>query len=142
MVLNKKIIQQEVEATLLQEKYTEGLGRVILLFAEISVLKRGVKFRYNEFEVEYIIKPRIVDMLLLKVFKYDQKYASAYTFFSMITSTAIIDAIKDIRRAERGESKNVFYIDDVQKELRGLIYDDDDFSTAGVYMENDLIKLK
>lgn len=139
MVINKDLIQKEVEATLLQGKYTEGLGHMILLFADVSVYKRGIYYRYNEFEVEFIIKPKIVDMLLLKVFKYNNKFASAYTFFSMVTATAIIDAIKDVRRAEKGESKNVFYIDDVQKELRDLVYDDDDFSTAGVYMENGVV---
>lgn len=141
MILNKKVIQKEVDDTLLDMKYTEGLGKVILLFADVSVYKRGIKYRYNEFEVDYIIKPRIVDMLLLKVYKYDKDVSSAYTFFSMITSTAIIDAIKDIRRAEKGESSNVFYIDDMQKELKSIIYDDDDFSTSGVFLENGLIKL-
>lgn len=142
MVLNKAIIQKEVEATLKCGKYTEGLGKVILLFAEVSVYKRGIKFRHTEFEVEYIIKPRIVDMLLLKVWKYKKRSASAYTFFSLITSNAIIDAVKDIRKAERGESCDIFYIEDVYKELKNIQYTECDAVTSGVFLENDIIKLK
>ena len=142
MVLNKKIIQVEVEKTLENKKYTEGLGKVILLFADVSVNKRGIRYRFSEFEVDFIIKPRIVDMLLLKVFKYEKSSASAYTFFSLITSSAINRAIRDVRLAERGESKNIFYIEDVQKEMRTCFVDDEEFSTKGVYLDGDIIKLK
>lgn len=141
MILNKASIQREVELTIKNKKYTEELGRIILLFADVSVYKRGIKYRYNEFEVEFIIKPRIVDMLLLKVWKYKKKSASAYTYFSMVTSTAIIDAVKDIRRAEKGDSTDVFYIEDIMKELKHLGISEV-YHTQDVYLENNEIKLK
>jgi len=140
MVLNKKIIQNEVEKTLTDRKYTEGLGKAILLFADVSVYKRGIKYRYNDFEVEFIIKPRIVDMLLLKVWRYEKDSASAYTYFSMVTSTAIIDSVKDIRRAEKGESKDVFYIEDISRELKNIQLEDSHYQD--VYLENNQILLK
>jgi len=144
MVLNKKTIQKEVEETLKLGKYTEGLGEIILLFADVSVYKRGLLFRHNEFEIDFIIKPRIVDMLLLKVFKYNKEYASAYTFFSMVTSTAIIDAIKDIRKAEKGISTNIYYIEDIKSELKNMVEEDYDYLTSGVYLNVDgnIINLK
>jgi len=139
MVLNKKIIQREVDATIKDSKYTEGLGEVILLMAEISVHKRGLNYRYSEFEVEFVIKPRIVDMLLLKVFKYDKAYASAYTFFSLITSTAIIDAIKDIKGAVYGNVVDMYYLEDIKGEVSSLI---EVFDRNDVYLDGDVIKLK
>jgi len=141
MVLNKRIIQEEVEATLKSGKYTEGLGRVILLFADVSVHKRGLNYRHNEFEVEFIIKPKIVDMLLLKVFKYNKEFASAYTFFSLITSTAIIDAISDIRRDRKGDSYGVFYIEDVKYEIDNLPCDIGNFIPNEVFIQDGVIKL-
>lgn len=141
MILNKKIIQKEVDATVESGVYTEGFGDVCLLIAEVSVYKRGLNYRYNEFEINYIIKPRIVDMLLLRVFKYDKAEASAYTFLSLITSNAITDAIKDIRRAERGDCKDVFYIEDIKKEVMRLHDSEGEYITGEVYLENGIIKL-
>lgn len=141
MILNKRIIQKEVEATLRLGEYTDGLGEVILLFADVSAHKRGLNYRYNEFEVNYIIKPRIVDMLLLRVFKYNKDSASAYTFFSLITSNAITDAISDIRRAENGEYNNVYYIEDIKSEVMRIQVDDSEFNYGEVYMDGDIIKL-
>lgn len=142
MVFNKEIIQKEVEETILSGKYTERLGEIILDIAEVSVYKKGLYYRYNEFEIEFIIKPKIVDMLLLKVFRYNKDFSSAYTFFSLVTSTAIVDAIKDIRRYERGESLNVFYIDDIGKEVNRLEDSSELFNQNDVYLDGDIIKLK
>lgn len=142
MTLDKKVIQKAVEQTIKNGKYTEELGAVILLFAEVSVYKRGLKYRFTEFDVEFIIKPKIVDMLLLKVFKYNKDFASAYTYFSLVTTTAISDAIKDTRRALKGESQGVYYIEDVSKEV-GLLENEDGITlTDSVYIENGIVKLK
>jgi len=141
MVLNKRIIQEEVELTLELGKYTEKLGECILLFADVSAHKRGLNFRYTTFEVDFILKPRIVDMLLLKLWKYRKEEASAYTFFSLITSNAIQDAINDIRRAERGEFNNVYYIDDVKAEIAVMYSDESEYVYNEMYIENGIIKL-
>lgn len=141
MVLKKKVIQREVDATIESGAYTDGFGKICLLIAEVSIHKRGLNYRYNEFEVNYIIKPRIVDMLLLRIFKYNKAEASAYTFISLITSNAITDAIRDIRRAERGESKDVFYIEDVKKEVMRIQSSDGDYMSGEVYLEDGIIKL-
>ena len=141
-MIHKRIIQKEVEETILTGKYTEGFGRICLELADVSVYKRGLYYRYNEFEIDFIIKPRIVDMLLLKVFKYEKdKNSSAYTFISLITHTAIVDAIKDIRRAERGETANVFYIEDIGRQISSIIDYDDSCNQNDVYLENNVIKL-
>jgi len=142
MVLNKYIIQREVDATILSGKYTEGLGKVMLLFADVSVYKKGLNYRYNEFEVDFIIKPKIVDMLLLKVFRYNKKYSSAYTFFSLITSTAIADAIRDIRRDKHGESEGVFYIEDVKSLVAELLVEDCMYDANSVWLDGNIIRLK
>jgi hypothetical protein len=142
MTLNKDLIQKAVEDTIKAGKYTEELGSVILLFADVSVYRRGLKYRFTEFDIEFIFKPKIVDMLLLKVFKYNKDFASAYTYFSMITSTAILDGIKDTRRAMKGDSSGVFYIEDVSRELSALDDDDVDSIFGTLYIEDDLIKLK
>lgn len=140
MTLDKKVIQKAVEETIKNGKYTEELGSVILLFAEVSVYRRGLKYRFTEFEVEFIIKPKIVDMLLLKVFKYNKEFASAYTYFSLITSTAILDAIKDTRRALKGESQGVYYIEDVSKEVSQLEGSDGNEEFSKLYIEEGIIK--
>lgn len=139
---NKTTIQRELDATLVSGKWTEILGEIMLEFASSSVAKRGLYYRYSEFEIDFIIKPRIVDMLLLKSFSYDKANASAYTFFSKVTHNAIIDAIKDIRRAERGDSAGVFYIEEVGKELSSMQDDSEIFISNDVYIENGIIKLK
>ena len=141
MTLDKKVIQKAVEETISLGKYTEELGSVILLFAEVSVYRRGLKYRFSEFDVEFIIKPKIVDMLLLKVFKYNKDFASAYTYFSLITSTAILDAIKDTRRALKGESHGVYYIEDMKKEIAQLGDGDSDNAFEKLSIENGIIKL-
>ena len=140
MTLDKKVIQKAVEETIKLGRYTEELGSVILLFAEVSVYRRGLKYRFSEFDVEFIIKPKIVDMLLLKVFKYNKEFASAYTYFSLITSTAILDAIKDTRRALKGESQGVYYIEDVSKEVAQLEDSEDNTEFGKLYLEEGLIK--
>tara|TARA_R110000744_G_C19145645_1_gene538804 strand:- start:120 stop:548 length:429 start_codon:yes stop_codon:yes gene_type:complete len=142
MTLDKKVIQKAVEETISLGKYTEELGSVILLFAEVSVYRRGLKYRFSEFDVEFIIKPKIVDMLLLKVFKYNKDFASAYTYFSLITSTAILDAIKDTRRALKGESQGVYYVEDMLSEIKQLDTDEDDSVFDKLYIEQGLIKLR
>tara|TARA_R110000796_G_scaffold31086_2_gene82671 strand:+ start:2506 stop:2934 length:429 start_codon:yes stop_codon:yes gene_type:complete len=142
MMLDKKVIQKAVEETIQLGKYTEELGSVILLFAEVSVYRRGLKYRFSEFDVEFIIKPKIVDMLLLKVFKYNKDFASAYTYFSLITSTAILDAIKDTRRALKGESQGVYYVEDMLSEIKQLDTDEDDSVFDKLYIEQGLIKLR
>lgn len=140
MTLDKKVIQKAVEETIKNGKYTEELGAVILLFAEVSVYKRGLRYRFTEFDVEFIIKPKIVDMLLLKVFKYNKEFASAYTYFSLITSTAILDAIKDTRRALKGESQGIYYVEDMVKEIAQLDDGADKPLYEKLYIEEGLIK--
>jgi hypothetical protein len=143
MVLDKDMIQKEVDKSLLDGKYTEGVGRIMLLLADISAQKRGLIYRYSEFEVDFIIKPRIVDMLLLKLFKYKKESASAYTFMSLITSTAILDAIRDLRRVDKGDNSNIFYIEDIGREMSNLEYNSDLHDCLNdVYMDGGLIKLK
>lgn len=142
MILNKRVIQKEVDATLESGVYTEGFGEVCLLMAEVSAHKRGLNYRYNEFEVNFIIKPRIVDMLLLRIFKYDKDEASAYTFCSLITSNAITDAIKDIRRASKGESDNVYYIEDIKPEIMRVQVCDSEYISGELYFDGNEIKLK
>lgn len=141
MVLKKKVIQKEVDATVKSGVYTEGFGKVCLLMAEVSAYKRGLNYRYNEFEINYIIKPRIVDMLLLRVFRYNKAEASAYTFLSLITSNAITDAIRDIRRAERGDCNDVFYIEDIKKEVMRLQDSEGEYVVGETYLEHGIIKL-
>lgn len=139
---SKKTIQRELEATLESGKYTEVLGEIMLEFAISSVAKRGLYYRYSEFDIEFIIKPRIVDMLLLKSFSYNKADASAYTFFSKVTHNAILDAINDIRRAERGDSAGVFYIEDIGREMSSMVDDSEIFISNDVYIENGIIKLR
>jgi len=141
MTLDKKVIQEAVEETIKLGRYTEELGSVILLFAEVSVYRRGLKYRFSEFDVEFIIKPKIVDMLLLKVFKYNKDFASAYTYFSLITSTAILDAIKDTRRALKGDSYGVYYIEDMSKEIAQLDNGEESSVFDKLSIENGIIKL-
>jgi len=142
MVLDKKVIQREVDKTVSLGKWTEELGSVILLFADVSVYRRGLKYRFTEFEVDFIIKPKIVDMLLLKVFKYNKDFASAYTYFSLITSTAILDAIKDTRRASKGDSADVYYMEDMAKALQSAHYDNDkDSLFDSLCIEGGVIKI-
>ena len=141
MVLDKNIIQREVDATIDSGKYTEGLGKAILLFVDVTVFKRGLFYRYNEFEINFIIKPRMVDMLLLKVFNYKKSESSAYTYFSMVTTSAILDSIRDIRRAEKGDTNNVFYIEDMKKEILNIEDSSYLFQTS-VYVDNGIVKLK
>lgn len=140
MRLDKNKIQKAVEETIELGEYTEELGHIILLFAELSVLRRGIRYRFTEFEVEFIIKPKIVDRLLTKVFKYEKAHASAYTYFSLITSTAILDAIKDTRRAIRGESKDVYYIEEMYSEIMQIKVETDMFGTH-VFIECGEIRL-
>ena len=141
MGLNKRSIQKEVDITVATGKYTENLGQIILDISNISVLKKGLYYRYNEFEIEFIIKPRIVDMLLLKVFRYDKNVSSAYTFLSLITSSAILDAIRDVRKEQKGESRNVFYIEEIGREVANLVDCGELYNNNDVYLDGDVIKL-
>ena len=142
MTLDKEVIQKAVEDTVRLGRYTEELGAVILLFAEVSVYRRGLNYRFSEFDVEFIIKPKIVDTLLVKVFNYNKDFASAYTYFSLITSSAIIKAIKDVRRALKGESQGIYYVEDMIKEIEQLDDGENVSSFEKLYIEEGLIKLK
>ena len=141
MVLDKMIIQEEVEKTIKNGKYTEGLGKVILLFADVSAHRRGLHYRFSEFEIDFIIKPRIVDSLLLKVFKYKKDRASAYAFFALITTSAITDAIKDLRKAAKWESKNIFYLEDMKREIMSLD-NTEEFVSGEIYIQDNQIKYR
>ena len=134
----KRRIQKEVDLTVANGKYTEKLGDVILLSANMAASKRGLYYRYSQFDVDYVIKPRIVDMLLLKVFKYRKDYASAYTFFNLIISSAIKESVTSIRREKRGNSVDLFYIDDIKREVEAIRdMDDEDFYLP--YLENEIM---
>lgn len=142
MGFDKEVIQRAVEETIKLGKYTEELGSVILLFADVTIYKRGLKYRFSEFDIDFIIKPKIVDMLLLKVFKYDKELASAYTYFSLVTSTAILASIRDTRRALKGESTDVYYIEDISREIMLLEHEDDCALSDDVYIEEGIIKIR
>jgi len=141
-MIDKKMLQIAVDLAIKEDRYNEPLGQCILDFAETSVYKRGLVYRYSEFDVDFIIKPKIVDKLLLSIFRYDKAKATAYTFFSMITSNAIVEAIKDIRRAEKGESCGVFYIDDVKREVAKIESAEYEFVVGDVYIDRGMLMLK
>ena len=55
------------------------------------------------------------------------------------TSTAILDAIKDTRRALKGESQGVYYVEDMLKEIKQLNNEENVFEKLCI--EDGVIKL-
>jgi hypothetical protein len=114
---NKKLIQLSLDRVILEGEFNELYGKQVLALAEAAVMKRGLYYRFTEFEVNYIIKPRIVDNLLLKSHRYNKEMASAYTFVQRIIQSAIQDAVRKVHAEKKGELLDVFYYDDMVKKL-------------------------
>jgi len=114
---NKKLIQLSLDKVVEEKEFNELYGEQVLALATAAVMKRGLYYRFTEFEVNYIIKPRIVDNLLLKAHLYDKDKASAYTFVQRIIQSSIQDAVRKVHAEKKGELLDVFYYDDMVRKL-------------------------
>ena len=93
---DKGLIQKSVDDIIETGQYNEEYGKQVLAIVDASVKRRGLYYKYPNDDVDFIIKPKMVDDLLLKVFRYDKNKSSAYTFLVGIMTTAIIDAERKI----------------------------------------------
>lgn len=123
--INKNLIQKSLDETIAQKKYTEEYGRQVLALADVAVIKRGLYYRFSDFEIDYIIKPKIVDDLLIKCFSYNKERAIAFTFLNRIITTAILDGIRKIRMEKLGVTEDVFYYENMKEVMEddSLDYD-------------------
>lgn len=141
MSISKVALQRELEATLEEGKYTEKLGELIMIFADVTVHKKGLNFRFTRFEVDFIIRPKIVDMLLIKTFGYRKNEGSAYAFFNLVTKRAIDIAIKAVNSDRKGNYHGVYYIEDVKKELMNT-NDESDSGISELFILNNKIETR
>ncbi len=114
---NKKHIQLSLDKVIETGEFNELYGKQVLALADAAVMKRGLYYRFTEFEVNYIIKPRIIDNLLLKAHLYDKSKAGAYTFVQRVIQSSIQDAVRKVHAEKKGELLDVFYYDDMVKKL-------------------------
>lgn len=112
-----KSLQQSLNETVESGKYTETLGEYILKYADEAVYRNGLYYKFSQFDVDFIIRPRIVDDLLIKCKRYDKDKASALTFFKTVIATGIMNGIAKARAEKKAEFSDVFYYEDMLHEL-------------------------
>lgn len=118
IVYKKHLIQKGLDRVVERGEFNELYGKQVLALADSAVMKRGLYYRFTQFEVDYIIRPKIVDNLLLRAHLYDKSKSSAYSFANRVIASAIKDSIRKIRAEKKGELLDVFYYDDMVKKLK------------------------
>lgn len=100
--MNKKKLQAGLDLIVATGEFNEDYGREVLKLVEITARRRGFYSKFSEFEVEFILKPTIVDYLLMKAKKYDKSKSKAQTFIANVIESAISDGISKVYQDRRG----------------------------------------
>ena len=96
-------MQSSLTLITITKAYNEVYGEEVLKLIDLTIRKSALFNRFSEFEVNFILQPKMVDYLLLKAIKYNSKRASAYTFMTSVIQTALSDGISDVYKARRGD---------------------------------------
>ena len=111
----RKTLQEALDEVVEKGMYTKEIAEHILEMTDTVAKKKGLYYKYTQFEVDFIIKPRIIDDLLIKCMRYKKEVGSAKTFMNIIISTAIVEGQRSVRRERSGNFSDVYYYEDIQK---------------------------
>lgn len=130
-------LQEALDLAVNTKEYNEDLGKHILNI-EAEVTKHlGIYYRYTEFEVDFIIRPRIVDDMLIKCFKYDKTTGGARTFLHMVAVSGAHNGVRAARREKQAEFDDIFYYESMQKKLKEE--EDDDSALWDINVISELL---
>lgn len=120
----KLTLQEALDLAVETGEYNEDLGKYILDICDDITKKMGLAYRYTEFEVNFILKPRIVDDLLIKTFRYRKSESAANTFMRTVALSGVRHGIDKIRKEKKAEYADVFYYE----KMKDKLHEDDDES--------------
>jgi hypothetical protein len=124
-------LEDVVENRNFQGKYGNLYGKLILSYVEKTLLSSGVYSLHTDFEIDFIIKDRIIERLLTNAFYYDKDKMSAKTFVTMIFANELSDAKKAVNRFRTHRTEGVFsYIDEMKH------FDREEETDGLAFMEN------
>ena len=96
-------MQMSLTLVVVTKQFNEMYGKEVLKLIDLTIRKSMLFNRFSEFEVNFILQPKMVDYLLLKAKKYNKDRASAHTFMTSVIHTALSDGISDVYKARRGD---------------------------------------
>ena len=114
----KTTLQEALDLAVETKKYSEELGKHILNIEAEVTKKLGIRYRFTSFEVDFIIRPRIVDDMLIKCFKYDKTTGGARTFMSMVAISGANNGVRQVRREKKAEFSDVFYYESMVNKIK------------------------
>jgi hypothetical protein len=109
----KAMMQRYLDLIIRERKFNNGYGTLILKYVNHFVVKHHIHRRYSEFEIEYVIKPYMVDRLLLKAKNYNKETSEAMTFVKRVCDNSLRDAIRAVNKMKGDDYTEVFYTDEM-----------------------------
>ena len=103
MNIDTKKMQSSLDEVVATGVFNNTYGREVLNLIDATIRRSSLYNRFSDFELQYIIVPKMTDYLLLKAFKYNKSRATAHTFMSTVVHNALSDGISDVYRARRGD---------------------------------------
>ena len=106
-----KLLQRELDTVVETGLYTEKFGEQVLAFVDKVVGGSNIATDMDSFEIEEIIRPRIMMALLERAFAYDKDSQQADYYMGMIANHALFEARNAVYKERRG-IESAFSIDD------------------------------
>ena len=108
-------LQENLEESISLGYVTEGLGRNIIYQVERVIRYRGLRNVFDNFYVDYIIRPGLEDIALSKYNRYNSSLGTAGTFFNvMLGYRAVEDVKRKVNKAKKGIYEDLIHIDSMQ----------------------------
>ena len=112
---NKLLMQKYLDMVVKEKAFNEGYGLFVLKYVNHYMVTNAIHKKYDSFDLEYILKPYLVDRLLLKAKNYNKDISEALTFITRICDNALVDGIRKIKKTKGRDSAEIFYTDEMYK---------------------------
>jgi len=84
---------------------SEGLGRNIIYLVNRAIVMKRLYDRYDNFQLDYIVRPGLEDLALNRIKLYSNERGSAKAFFNNILGAR---GISDVNRVVNADKKGIF----------------------------------
>ena len=111
-MLNKRKLQLALDKVVVTGVFNEEYGRQVLELINLSIFQKGLRRRFGEFEVEYILREQLLlDLLGAKVFRYDKAKTKAHSYLTNVMESSVADGLRKVMAFKYGNESIAFNSD-------------------------------
>ena len=110
-----KNLQANLDRYVQTKVVSEGLGRNIIYLVSRAIVMKRLYDKYNDFQIEYIVRPGLEDLALNRIRLYSNEKGTAKAFFNnVLGARGIADINRLVNFDRKGVFENIVMLDDLE----------------------------